>query len=379
MNLQRLETQRRNVRRLYNQCKRTGNWDSHTKALTEYSKAVREAKRSSWKNFCQDIDNVSDSAKLQRVLARNPVSTMETVLKEDCSHTEDEEETLAILLSAHFSGSTESQNVDIRENREEREAPRLRASRDDWVYAKSVVTYGAVKRAIESFEPFKAPGADRIIPAMLQQSVDTITPKLMRLFRLSLATGVIPSPWEISRVVFIPKLGKPSYDVAKAYRPISLMSFLLKTMEKVIDRCIRVTAVGNKPLHPNQQAYQSGKSCETVLAIFLDIEGAFDNMSTGSIVSRLESRGTDKTIIRWIRNMLSNRKAEASLCGDIREVKTERGCPQGGVLSPRLWNLVVDRLLVALNDQGMFAQGYADDIVILITGKQENTWVHALK
>nr|CAH7724524.1 unnamed protein product [Callosobruchus chinensis] len=71
--------------------------------------------------------------------------------------------------------------------------------------------------------------------------------------------------------------------------------------------------------------------------------------------------------------MLSNRKAEASLCGVTREVKTERGCPQGGVLSPRLWNLVVDSLLVALNDQGMYAQGYADDIVILIRGKHMGT------
>nr|CAI5828363.1 unnamed protein product [Callosobruchus analis] len=60
-----LETQRRNIRRLYNQCKRTGNWDSYAKALTEYSKAVREAKRSSWRNFCQDIESVPDCAKLQ--------------------------------------------------------------------------------------------------------------------------------------------------------------------------------------------------------------------------------------------------------------------------------------------------------------------------
>nr|CAI5845224.1 unnamed protein product [Callosobruchus analis] len=238
-----LETQRRNIRRLYNQCKRTGNWDSYAKALTEYSKAVKEAKR----NFCQDIESVPDCAKLQRVLARNPTSAMETVLKEDGSHTEDAEETLAILLSTHFPGSTESQTVDIRENRVEREVPRSRASRDKWDCAKSVVTYGAVTWAFESFEPFKAPGADGIIPVMLQQSVDIIAPKLMRLFRLSLATGVIPSPWEISKVVFIPKPCKPSYDVAKAYRPISLMSFLLKTMEKVIDRHIGLRLWGISP------------------------------------------------------------------------------------------------------------------------------------
>ena len=44
-------------------------------------------------------------------------------------------------------------------------------------------------------------------------------------------------------------------------------------------------------------------------------------------------------------------------------------CPQGGVLSPLLWNLVVDRLLTITNDLGFSAFGYADDIVIIGHGK----------
>nr|CAH7739178.1 unnamed protein product [Callosobruchus chinensis] len=72
--------------------------------------------------------------------------------------------------------------------------------------------------------------------------------------------------------------------------------------------------------------------------------------------------------------MLSNRKVEASLCGVTREVKTERGFPQDGVLSPRLWNLVVGSLLVALNDQG-----YADDIVILIRRKHMGTYLEIMQ
>jgi RNA-directed DNA polymerase len=43
------------------------------------------------------------------------------------------------------------------------------------------------------------------------------------------------------------------------------------------------------------------------------------------------------------------------------EVKVTRGCPQGGVLSPLLWSLVVDDLLVKLNSRGYYAQAYADD------------------
>jgi hypothetical protein len=49
------------------------------------------------------------------------------------------------------------------------------------------------------------------------------------------------------------------------------------------------------------------------------------------------------------------------------------GCPQGGVLSPLLWNLVVVRLLTVTNDLSFRTFGYADDIVIIVQGKFAHT------
>jgi hypothetical protein len=42
-------------------------------------------------------------------------------------------------------------------------------------------------------------------------------------------------------------------------------------------------------------------------------------------------------------------------------------------VSPLPWNLVVDRLLAVLNDQGFNTYGYADDIVIIVHGKFAHT------
>jgi transcription initiation factor TFIIIB Brf1 subunit/transcription initiation factor TFIIB len=70
--------------------------------------------------------------------------------------------------------------------------------------------------------------------------------------------------WQVT-VTVIPKPGKLDYTEAKAYRPISLSSFLLKTMEKLVDRHIRENALRIYPLHRNRHAYQRGKSIETVL------------------------------------------------------------------------------------------------------------------
>jgi len=59
--------------------------------------------------------------------------------------------------------------------------------------------------------------------------------------------------------------------------------------------------------------------------------------------------------------------------GSSLTAKVAGGCPQGGVLSPLLWNLVADRLLTIINDLGFSTFGYADDIVIIVQGKFANT------
>jgi hypothetical protein len=66
-------------------------------------------------------------------------------------------------------------------------------------------------------------------------------------------------------------------------------------MERLVDRYLRDEALALMPLHPNQHAYQAGKSVEmalhqltvwvervlnqqeTALGVFLDTEGAFNN------------------------------------------------------------------------------------------------------
>jgi len=49
-------------------------------------------------------------------------------------------------------------------------------------------------------------------------------------------------------------------------------------------------------------------------------------------------------------------------------VLVQRGLPQGGGLSPTLWSLIADCLLMLLTQQGVFTQGYADDRVALVVG-----------
>jgi hypothetical protein len=141
------------------------------------------------------------------------------------------------------------------------------------------------------------------------------------------------------------------------------MSFILKTLEKLIDRHIRGGVLVEKPVHQNQFAYRAGMSTETALfqvthrlekslnhreielGAFVDIEGAFDNTTFHAIIMDARELGLEETCCRWVASMLESRLVHTSLMGSSMTAKVIGGCPQGGVLSPLLWNLV-DRLLI---------------------------------
>ena len=112
---------------------------------------------------------------------------------------------------------------------------------------------------------------------------------------------------------------------------------------------------------------------EIALAAFLDIEGAFDNVSHASMQRAMRYHGFDTVTSKWIQTMLNSREITAVLGNSSVTRRTTKGCPQGGVLSPLLWSLVVDELLQKLTEQGFEVVGFADDVVILVRGKFDST------
>ena len=133
------------------------------------------------------------------------------------------------------------------------------------------------------------------------------------------------------------------------------------------------------PLSDSQQAYQSGRSTklkkdtlnhkETALAVFLDIEGAFDKVPIATIIRVIKRKNIDDVIINWIECFLSCRYINASLGGDDLTIHVNAGCPQGSVLSLILRYLAVDSLLKDLKSLNLLCIGYADDVLIMAIGK----------
>ena len=64
--------------------------------------------------------------------------------------------------------------------------------------------------------------------------------------------------------------------------------------------------------------------------------------------------------------MISNRTISLTLSGATCVRRITRGCPQGGVLSPFLWNLTLNGLLSSADLDPDLRQAFADDISIII-------------
>ena len=85
---------------------------------------------------------------------------------------------------------------------------------------------------LHSIDVSKACGSDLITGFLLKRGAEVITSPLSYLFNKSMCTAALPRDWVAANVVPIFKLDDKS--VVKNYRPINLISLVVKAMESII-------------------------------------------------------------------------------------------------------------------------------------------------
>ena len=140
-----LDAERREVRELFKLARTADQpecWGEYKDALRSYKGNIRRAKRSSWKKFCGNIESSGETTRLRKMLAGKP-TMQSTICRDDGEWTNDSEETLSVLLNAHFPGCTEVTDLS---------SITLRTLVDE---DRDIITYERVKWAINSFQPYK--------------------------------------------------------------------------------------------------------------------------------------------------------------------------------------------------------------------------------
>ena len=104
------------------------------------------------------------------------------------------------------------------------------------------------------------------------------------------------------------------------------------------------------------------------MAASLDCSGAFDNVTFDSSKRALTRHRLPPGITSWYIHLLENRRVTSDLYGSARTISPTMGTPQGGVLSPTIWNLIIDEIITEVDGLGCKIVGYADDLIILANG-----------
>ena len=224
-----------------------------------------------------------------------------------------------------------------------------------------------------------APGSDGVRWKHLKILHRKRPPLLTNLMNACLRYSTFLAEWKEAFVSFIPKREKPSED-AGSYRPISLLSCLGKLLETLIKSRLQDQA------DEAQYGFRKGRSMENcmhdmlvklnamkmeyayVAVILLDIRGAFDHVYHHRVISEMVNRDVPKFLIALIADYFRGRKVTVATAG--RSV--DRGCPQGSVLGPALWNVVYDIILRILRLLGVVVFAFADDTLLLIPAQYAN-------
>lgn len=179
-------------------------------------------------------------------------------------------------------------------------------------------------------------------------------------------------------IVPILKPGKEA-ESPGSYRPIALTAVICKIMERMVtDRLVyRLEKKGFFSTYQN--GFRLGRGTmdsilvldddikkalvnkEVVVGVFFDIEKAYDMLWKEGVIIKLYDAGIRGRMINWIKDFLRLRCIQVRVGGSFSEsVFVDNGTPQGSVISPVLFNIMVNNMFDEVGS-GFQKSLFADD------------------
>jgi len=367
---------RRRMQTANNDLERTELRRNFISIRNQYRKTVRKTRKESWRKFVEEQSSNNTWGIIYKLMNQrlNPREAMTAITGND-THTGTWDETANALLDAFvIRDNPEEDNInqhDTRTNAKKR-MPLTGHTPD--------ISPTETTNIIKSLKNGKTPGPDLLEVTILKTAWPTIGPQYNKLFNACLKTGTFPKNWKRGRIHAILKDKSKDPTITSSYRPICLLPIPGKILEKII---LRNILEHTQELFKHQYGFIKGKSTtdaalrltskikkantKYVLGIFVDIKGAFDHVWWPNILQALQKTNCPPETYNIIHHYLQDRTIIIEEQGKIITRPQERGCPQGSVLGPILWNLVFDDLIETLKDGQTKITAYADDVAILLT------------
>ena len=340
------------------------NIQEHNRLKESFKNVKTEEIRKSWHEKTQSLSMEKDTTKLWKLTKmlnedRVPVPS-NTVFEEEGEIYSGKQ--AANLMATYLQ---EESTIQIPSGRERTIKARLREEtrQQDPNPPQSMateLTLPELEHAIRRLKKKKAPGKDGITNELIKFIGPSAKHLLLKLFNQSWKSGVFPSAWKEAITVPILKKGK-SKTSKTSYRPISLLSCFGKTLERIINRRLMWFLESRQLISKEQTAYRKNRSTDDhlvyiaqsienafqekkkVIAIFVDLTKAFDKVWKDALLLKLLNSGIAGNMYSWIRSFLQHRTAKVRLNGHLSgSIKLKNGIPQGGVISPTLFLVMIN-------------------------------------
>lgn len=340
-----------------------------------YTALLRKNKIRTWRSFCT-LEGKQPWGKLYRWMRNGgrPPPAIVLMRHPDGTACRDIDESVDILLNELIPNDPQHQTD-----------RRLMPETGDLIQ----ITEAELRNMAWSIAPNRAPGNDGVTGKMIRVLWPHLASRMLEIVNKCLRAAQFPSSWKEAQVVPILKGQDRDVRLPKSYRPVSLLPVLGKIIEKAINLRLREQTVNN--LTGRQFGFTQDRSTidailnmltwsdlrpeAHVITVFLDITGAFDNLEWQALQRDLASLGVGPHLRALIADYLSGRTATMCIGGVAKTVRVTKGCPQGSILGPALWNVTMEALLRSAFPEFVTIQAYADDIAISVAANNRRTLI----
>ena len=360
----------------------------HQRLRAKARLVYKSAKKQSWKSFCSSLTSKTSKKKVWRVIkklkGKNSSPSVQHLKSAETLITDKQE--VANLLAATLEKNSSFQNkcpaFSAKKLQNDKHPPTFESNNTE--YYNMPFSLPELTSALQSCGD-SAPGSDDVHYQLLKHLTEDGLGLLLRVYNNIYVSGSFPPAWRKALVVPIAKPGKDHTNPSN-YRPIALTSCLCKVMEKMVN-CRLMWKLETDGLLANEQCgFRKHRSTidhlvrlettirnaflqkQHVVAVFFDLEKAYDTTWKGGILSDLKDLGFRGRLPQFIQQFLANREFQVRLGTTLSDLhEQEMGVPQGSILSPALFSIKINEIVNSVNP-GTEASLFVDDFALYAVG-----------